>query len=56
MDVILIANEMVDEKIHLGEEVVVLKIDFEKAYEYVNWGFLVSVRREMGLVQDGGLG
>ncbi|RVX15029.1 LINE-1 retrotransposable element ORF2 protein [Vitis vinifera] len=35
LDAILIANEIVDEKRRSGEEGVVLKIDFEKAYDHV---------------------
>ena len=30
------ANEVVDEKRRLGEERVVFKIDFKKAYDHVN--------------------
>ncbi|RVW15154.1 Transposon TX1 uncharacterized 149 kDa protein [Vitis vinifera] len=37
VDVVLIANEIVDEKRRLGEEGVVLKIDFEKAYDHMKW-------------------
>ncbi|RVW28428.1 putative ribonuclease H protein [Vitis vinifera] len=33
----LIANEIVDEKRRSGEEGVVFKIDFKKAYDYVGW-------------------
>ena len=33
---VLIANEVVDEKRRLGEEGVVFKIDFEKAYYHVD--------------------
>ena len=35
MDAVLITNEIVDEKRRSGEEGVVLKIDFEKAYDHV---------------------
>ena len=38
LDVVLIANEVVDEKKRPGEERVVFKIDFEK-YDHVDWGF-----------------
>lgn len=40
LDVVLIANEMVDEKRHTREKGVVLKIDFEKPYDRVDWSFL----------------
>ena len=36
MDAVLIANEVVDEKRRSGEEEVVFKIDFEKAYDHVD--------------------
>ncbi|RVW71380.1 putative ribonuclease H protein [Vitis vinifera] len=36
MDAILIANEIVDERRRSGEEGVVFKIDFEKAYDHVS--------------------
>ncbi|RVW68262.1 hypothetical protein CK203_063575 [Vitis vinifera] len=35
LDAVLIANEIMDEKRRLGEEGVVFKIDFEKAYDHV---------------------
>ena len=43
LDVVLIANEVVDEKRRSGGEGVVFKIDFEKAYDHVEWGFLDHV-------------
>ena len=48
LDVVLITNEMVDEKRRSGEEGVVLKIDFEKAYDHVDWGFLDHVLERKG--------
>ena len=35
-DAMLIANEIVDKKRRFGEEMVVFKIDFKKAYDYVD--------------------
>ena len=55
MDVIFIANEIVNEKRRLREEGVVFKIDFEKAYDHVSWDFLDHVL-ERGSVLDGGNG
>ena len=43
LDVVLIANEIVDEKRRSGKEGVVFKIDFEKAYDHVSWDFLDHV-------------
>ena len=48
LDVVLIANEVVDEKKSSGEEGVVFKIDFEKAYDHVDWGFLDHVLERKG--------
>ncbi|RVX19478.1 hypothetical protein CK203_005375 [Vitis vinifera] len=45
---ILIANEIVDEKRRSGEEGVVFKIDFEKAYDHVKWDFLDHVLENKG--------
>ncbi|RVX05136.1 LINE-1 retrotransposable element ORF2 protein [Vitis vinifera] len=45
---LLIANEIVDEKRRSGEEGVVFKIDFEKAYDHVSWDFLDHVLEMKG--------
>ena len=36
LDAVLVANEVVDEKRHVKGEEVVFKMNFEKAYNYVN--------------------
>lgn len=36
LDVVLIAKDIMYEKWHSGEKIVVFKIDFEKAYDYVD--------------------
>ena len=38
LDVVLIANKLVDEQRRSREERVVFKINFENAYDHVNWG------------------
>ncbi|KAJ9695822.1 hypothetical protein PVL29_011012 [Vitis rotundifolia] len=48
LDAVLIANEVVDEKRRSGEERVVFKINFEKAYDHVDWGFLDHVLERKG--------
>ena len=48
MDAILIANEIVDERRHLRKEKIVFKIDFEKAYDHVDWDFLDHVLERKG--------
>ena len=48
LDAVLIANEIVDEKRRSGEEGVVFKIDFKKAYDHVKWDFLDHVLEKKG--------
>ena len=48
MDVVLIANEIVDEKRRSREERVVFKIDFEKTYDHLKWDFLDHVLEKKG--------
>ncbi|RVX09485.1 Transposon TX1 uncharacterized 149 kDa protein [Vitis vinifera] len=48
LDAVLIANEIVDEKRRSGEEGVVFKIDFEKAYDHMSWDFLDHVLEMKG--------
>ena len=48
LDAVLIANEIVDERRRSGEEGVVFKIDFEKAYDHVCWDFLDHVLEKKG--------
>ncbi|RVX08241.1 Transposon TX1 uncharacterized 149 kDa protein [Vitis vinifera] len=48
LDAVLIANEIVDERRRSGEEGVVFKIDFEKAYDHVRWDFLDQVLEKKG--------
>ncbi|RVW89561.1 putative ribonuclease H protein [Vitis vinifera] len=49
LDAVLIANEVVDEKKRSGEEGVVFKIDFEKAYDHVDWGLFRSCASKEGV-------
>ena len=48
MDVILLANELVDEKRRSREEGVVFKIDFKQAYDHIDWDFLDHVLERKG--------
>jgi len=43
LDGILIANEVVDEALRTKKELMLFKVDFEKAYNSVDWGYLDSV-------------
>jgi len=40
LDGILIANKVVDEARKSKKELMLFKVDFEKAYDSVNWGYL----------------
>lgn len=47
LDGILIANEVVDEARKEKTELMLFKVDFEKAYDSVNWGHLDAVMKKM---------
>ncbi|MCH80227.1 cysteine-rich receptor-like protein kinase [Trifolium medium] len=47
LDGVLIANEVIEEAKRLNREVVFFKVDFEKAYDSVDWDFLEFVMRKM---------
>lgn len=47
MDVVLIANEVVDSRIK-QEKRILCKLDIEMAYDYVNWEFLFKMLSCMG--------
>ena len=48
LDVVLIANEAVDSRLKNNEGGVLCKLDIEKAYDHVNWKFLMAMLRKMG--------
>jgi len=48
LDDILVANEVVDEARKLQKELLLFKVDFEKAYDTVDWGYLDEVMIKMG--------
>jgi len=48
LDPILIANECLGSRLRSGEPGVMCKMDLEKAYDHVNWNFLLYVLRRCG--------
>ena len=42
------ANEIVDEARKNKKELILFKVDFEKAYDTVDWGYLDEVMSKMG--------
>ncbi|GAU18974.1 hypothetical protein TSUD_178910 [Trifolium subterraneum] len=48
LDGVLIANEVVDEARRAKKELLLFKVDFEKAYDSVDWGYLDVVMGRMG--------
>ncbi|PNY01074.1 cysteine-rich receptor-like protein kinase, partial [Trifolium pratense] len=47
LDGILVANEVVDEARRSKKELMMFKVDFEKAYDSVDWGYLNDVTGRM---------
>jgi len=47
LDGILIANEVVGEACKMKKDLLLLKVDFEKASDFVDWGYLDDVMGRM---------
>ena len=50
MDVVLIANEAIDSRIKDNLRGVLCNLDIEKAYDHVNWNFVLTGMEKMGFV------
>ncbi|KAL6345748.1 hypothetical protein AAG906_017492 [Vitis piasezkii] len=48
MDVVLIANEAIDSILKSNRGAILCKLDIEKAYDHVDWSFLLTVLEKMG--------
>ncbi|XP_024640465.1 uncharacterized protein [Medicago truncatula] len=48
LDGILVANEVVDDARKCKRELLLFKVDFEKAYDFIDWTYLDEVMQKMG--------
>ena len=48
LDVVLIANEVIDSILKHNENGILCKLDIEKTYDNVDWSFLLTVMQKMG--------
>ena len=51
LDSVLIANKCLDSRMKLGDPGVLCKLDQEKTYDHVDWGFLIYMLRRCGFSQ-----
>ena len=48
IDAALIASEYVDTRVKGDDPGMMCKLDIEKAYDHVNWSFLIMILKQMG--------
>ncbi|MCI40746.1 RNA-directed DNA polymerase (Reverse transcriptase), partial [Trifolium medium] len=51
VDGVVIVNEVVDLARRSGKECLIFKVDFEKAYDSVEWGFLEYMLKRFGFCE-----
>ena len=56
LDNVLIAHECIDSRNRQRRPGIICKLDFEKAYDMVDWGFLQYMLERMGLGTSGEIG
>ena len=50
LDTILITNKVIDSRLQSSKSTVISKLDIEKAFNHVNWDFLLVVLEKMGFI------
>jgi hypothetical protein len=50
---VVVVNEVVDYAKKSGKQCLIFKVDFEKAYDSVDWGFLEYMLRRLALGRNG---
>ncbi|XP_065630259.1 uncharacterized protein LOC136067847 [Quercus suber] len=53
LDFVLITNECLDSSLKSGVMEVLCKLDVEKSYDHMNWGFLISMLEQFGFPENG---
>jgi hypothetical protein len=53
VDGVVVVNEVVDYAKKSGKQCLIFKVDFEKAYDSVDWGFLEYMLRRLALGRNG---
>ena len=53
LDAVLVANEVIDSVVRGNSSAIMCKLDLEKAYDHVNWSFLIYVLTKWVLVRGG---
>ena len=48
MDAVVIASELVDLRVKSKQPGILCKLDIQKAYDHVNWNYLVNMLQKMG--------